>query len=484
MKIVSVSEMRRWEGLTIESGTSVADLMRDAVNGCRDWIVQNFSKRPVWIFCGKGNNGNDGLLLAYELQKLGWPIKVILTHKMDQRVPHPFPTLVDEVENVEVWPKVSFDGTCCLVVDGLLGLGGEGFSKGVTRDVLKWIREKRRSDITYISLDLPSGLNEEMGAADECTFQADFTLGLGAIKDCCLRDAVLPFTGKVVGIPICLNESIQVDSRAVFFTTRDAGEIVRKVRPNAHKYTQGRVHVWAGSAKMPGAAMLVTRAALRAGAGLVKLYAEPIVCELAVLHTPEILLQPIESGGDLPPDFLQADAFVIGPGLGRDEKTEVIFKKLLPKLEYPTVLDADALYFLSKITGFEVPEPFVLTPHTGEMGRLLGHDVLERVEAAMEWVKRNRGALVLKGAHSLISQNGLPTSYNSTGNAGMASAGMGDVLAGVIGGLLAQGYSSFDAARLGTFLHGLAADVVVRKSGFQSLIASDVVDHMGWHLVE
>lgn len=479
--------MQLWERQAILGGATIANLMQEAVEGCLKVIQsQIHAPRQTIIFCGRGNNGNDGLTLAYELQKLGWPVQVILTHQPKERTAPPFPHLDDLIKQALVWPITpQRNHKPKLVIDALLGIGARGPAHGATKEIIAWCRNRKNPTDIYLSIDIPSGLDPDASDGEALilskveTFPADITCAIGAVKQGCLRDAARPSVGKIFGIPLPISETPTLRPEGEFFTVENAVSIFQRIPNVAHKHARGRVSIWAGS--MPGAAILASRAALRAGAGLVKLYAKPEVIATTIAQVPEVIAHPVNPDEHLPASFFDCHAHVIGPGLGRHPITRESFFEMLPCLVHPVVLDADALYFLS--TDLEqirrIGAPFIFTPHVKEMQRLVDKEFSERDEIASAWVKEHGGTLLLKGPHTIIAEKDKNLSFNSTGNPGLATAGTGDILAGILGGLLAQEYSCWDAARMGAFLHGLAADLAVADSAEQSLIASDVANYLG-----
>ncbi|MFH1067258.1 MAG: NAD(P)H-hydrate dehydratase [bacterium] len=478
MNVLTSTQMREWEKTAVASGVSVADLMETAVAGCLRIIQEAVPHpRPTIVLCGKGNNGNDGLALAYELEKRGWPVEVFLTHPPRERAPHPLPHLGAFLQGAATWPAQPEEiHHPKLVIDALLGLGAKGAIGGVMREMLEWCRIQKKNRDVYVSIDLPSGLDPDTGKPDEVAFQADITCAIGAVKQGCVADAALPFVGKIETVP--LPQLPFLPTNQEWMTKEVVATLARRLPIGIHKHSRGRVNIWAGSVGMLGAAELAARAALRGGAGLVKLYLPPEL--FAAVQTPEIITRAAPTNAPLSDDFFECHACVIGPGLGRDDTTRNRFFDTLHRLKQPAVFDADALYFLS--TNLEqleqISAPFILTPHTGEMERLCGTKD-NRAKSAADWTQKHRGVLVLKGPHTVVAEQNRPLSFNGSGNPGMATAGMGDALAGMLGSLLAQSYAPWDAARLGVFWHGLAADIAARAASEQSIIASDVIEHLG-----
>lgn len=482
MKIVSTSGMKEWEDATIQKGISVQRLMQEAVQGCFDFITQKLPPFPLIILCGKGNNGNDGLLLSHTFREHEprRPVVTILSDPPDQRREPPFDFLKDFAARCPVWPSLAglekFPNKRTIVIDALLGLGAKGAPRGVAAELLEWAQSRKRSGDLYVALDFPSGLDGDSGQVFEPHFPADFTCALGAVKKGCLKDSAAAEVGLLQAIPLSLSSEFLPQGNDDYYTAEDAFAHVKPLSSMVHKHSRGRVGVVAGAKGMTGAAALSCGAAFRTGAGFVKLYQDEFLLTEAFPVT-EVVRLPLGKDGLPGEDFWKNHAQILGPGMGRTDEIGGRFAKLFPLLDKPAVLDADALYWLGKNRTLlkELRPCHVLTPHTGEMQGLLGHDLSERWAAAEEWTSQYPGVIVIKGLRTIVATRGKAMSVNATGGPSLATAGTGDVLSGVIGGLLAQGYEPFEAARLGVFLHGLASEL----SGLgRSMIASDLLSSL------
>ncbi|MDR1190606.1 MAG: NAD(P)H-hydrate dehydratase [Verrucomicrobiales bacterium] len=481
MKIVPPTIIQQWEQDTLAAGITVSALMRQAVNGCFRFITGKFPVPGAALFlCGKGNNGNDGLWLAGLLAGQGWDIEVLLTESPATRKLVDAPAIRLALANAQVWPACHSyhleDHEPALVFDCLLGVGATGEPAGKTREMLEWWQAQRRPWHVTVSVDTPSGLDADSGAAAACAFEADFTLAIGAVKRGCLTATGGKVSGRLVPVPLTTYQD-HADQFADFFDLPMAREMARPLTVTMHKYQRGDLSVFAGSPGFLGAAVLVTRAALRAGAGVVRLFCHPDCYRELSLKTPEVMVAPWD-GQSLPEKAATSDAWVAGPGFGTDPAAERKFALLLRAATRPLLLDADALLLLNAQTQLLPTRnyPIVMTPHEGEFKRLRGSPVTDRQAAALAWInKYPNTTLVLKGAHTLVADSDRQPSYNGSGNPGLATAGTGDVLAGVIGALLAQGLAVGDAARLGVYWHGLAADVALSTQTEQTLRAGDVI---------
>ncbi|MFQ3671052.1 MAG: NAD(P)H-hydrate dehydratase, partial [Verrucomicrobiia bacterium] len=484
MHILSSATARAWEDAAFTSGTSRSTLMAEAVHGCFHQINRRWPHpRHALVLAGKGHNGNDALALAAQLRLAGWSVTTISTVAPHARADAPLPEIAAQAEAALLWPArpASALPPASLIIDGLLGLGASGPARGVTRDLLLWLQQAMPSSAVRLAIDGPSGLDLDTGEHDEATFRADFTLVLGAIKPGLLLDASLPLVGRLLPIPLPSLDLTPLPPHELlgetWFGLSDAQALARPTPVHASKHRRGQLGILAGSRGMDGAAVLAANAAVASGCGLVRLWTRlPPDHPLPGLF-PEVMRV------DDPANLLRqrSSAFVLGPGLGHDPELARLLAGFLPNLTVPAVLDADALNLLALHPELwaKISFPFVLTPHTGELQRLLGRSFPERKEAAFIASERFGGTLVLKGPHTLVTARESPLSWNASGNPGMASGGMGDVLSGVIGTLLAQGYPPLEAARLGVFWHGLAGDQAASEAREQTVHPAQVCRFLG-----
>ena len=486
MKTVSTAEMRAWEQKVLQSGMRAEFLMQHAVSGLMARWIKRFP-RPgqALFFCGKGHNGNDGLWLAELLRRHGWDVAIVLSHQPSQRRAVESAEVRASIQHASVWPQTpefpGRTGKIRILVDALLGTGASGAPRGMEKELLSAMAGLSSSFDFKISLDAPSGIDADTGQPFPDAFRADLTMCLGAIKKGLLQDQARPWVGRLDCIPLPLPLETCDASGSDTFHLQDAHSLARHLSASSHKYQRGTLSVWAGSPGMGGAALLSAGSGLRAGAGLVRLYTHPGL-ESAILQShPEIMTWPLTPAA-LPAAFFKAKAWVLGPGIGVTDENFTILKNLLTSAPCPLVIDADALTLLARDTGLlnECHQPVLLTPHHGELERLLGEPFVERSSAADIWLKRHPSTiLIAKGPNTLVAANNQRLSHNGSGNPGMASAGMGDVLSGILGSLLAQGYAPWDAARLGVYWHGLAADHAAESQTEQCLNACDLISHLG-----
>ena len=474
MIVLSPPLARTWEEKSLQAGARIKDLIRQAVDGAlRELRPFLFKPGTALVLVGPGHNGDDAALLGIELKELGWDVEFLLSRSPGRRI-HPDPRVKPKLwKKALVWPRkpshfLKTKGPR-LVIDGILGLGATPPPRPAEAGMISWVSQQKRGADLYVALDLPSGLDPADGSAPGPVFPADLTLALGSVKAGCLRDSALPFVGQLRATPVDFGTPAP-NSSLDFFRPQDAWQILRSRSANLHKHSAGIVHLWAGSVEYPGAASLSASGALRSGAGYVRLFTDLSVAESLSPHLPELLLHRLSPGSAPEPGiFLQnASALVVGPGLSAGEALETFLSQLLPKIKAPIVLDAGALDILTRRPEILVTasSPILITPHTGELARLLGHPLEDRADAAREWLEKFPATLLLaKGPHTLVAASGHPYSFNGSGGPAQATAGMGDLLAGILGGLLAAGYPPFDAARLAASWHGVASDMALEQGG-------------------
>jgi hydroxyethylthiazole kinase-like uncharacterized protein yjeF len=488
MVVLTAAEIRSWDQYTIrhEPISSFA-LMERAAGACTDIITQQFSNRhPVYIFCGKGNNGGDGLVIARLLTQLGYTVDTFILETGKSGSPdfqHHLSLLrqttsrLHYLQSGESLPSFPSD---CLVVDALVGTGLSRPLQGIAKEVVKGINSARPTNL--LAIDLPSGLLADRTVPGSTAIEATQTLTFQCMKPSLLVQESAPYTGKVTILPIGLHpgylETIELAMRLV-----DAALARSLYCPRsrfAHKGTNGNALLVAGSHGKMGAALLSTRACLHGGAGLTTVYIPSCGYTTLQLGAPEAMVITDESErwlATLPDHLEQYRAIGIGPGLGTKEETKQLVHFVLRRYNRPLVIDADALNCLEGEKDFYLPKQSILTPHPKEFDRLFGpHQTdLERIETAKAAAARLSAFIVLKGHHTAIVSPEGRVFFNTTGNAGMAKGGSGDVLTGLLAALLAQGYAPGDAALLGVYLHGKAGDYAAKALSQESMVASDLI---------
>lgn len=505
--ILTADEMRAAEAWAMGHGVPGSTLMENAGLAVARAIESRFGKeRRVAIVCGPGNNGGDGFVVARVL-KSDWTRVYVIgdpdTIKGDAR--HHFDRLRKERSRLSVtairtpaeWAEKAAEfGRCTVVVDALLGSGARGAPRDLVAVVIESIQKERSRGARVVSVDLPSGVPADGGPVDWPTVEADVTVTFAAKKPGLVFAPSSDRAGSVVVAPIGIpDEALRSHDRGAGLFELEAGDARAAFPPRArdsHKGSFGHVLLVAGSVGKTGAAVLAARGALRAGAGLVTVASVDEVCRVVSVSQPEVMTvslgEGVECGSvsdasarilEMAGDF---DALVIGPGLGRSEQTQEFVLDVVGRCGLPVVIDADGLFglraqALSRVARRD--KPTILTPHPGEMARLLSSDSAsiqgDRVQALRKAVSGTKSTVVLKGHHTLIGNEGGDVWLNPTGSPSLATAGTGDVLAGVIGAILARGVYPDRAAGAGVFVHGLAGERAGKRQPWGA-IAGDIAD--------
>jgi ADP-dependent NAD(P)H-hydrate dehydratase / NAD(P)H-hydrate epimerase len=503
--LVTAQQMRELDRLTIERGTLGHVLMERAGAGATAALLKLFPhvrKKPVLVFAGKGNNGGDGFVMARLLKKAGVACEVILTAKKDDvkgdalrnlqafaRMRGRISEVTDPKQLDAVQKKLS---KCGLVVDALLGTG---LSAPVHGFMSELIEQMNASGVPIVAVDTPSGLDSDRGVPLGTATRATLTVTFGYPKIGLLQPAAKTYVGQleIVDIGIAAEALAAVNPQTMLLTQESVGALIRPRTLDAHKGDFGHLLVLAGARGKSGAALLSGGAALRVGTGLVTL-AGPTslnaIFSTALVETMTIPMPECEDGSlALNENAMAAavqgkSAIAFGPGVGVSSDTTSLTQWLLATSTVPLVIDADGLNCLATdLTALrQARVPVILTPHPGEMARLAKLNNAEvqsqRLEVAQTFAREYRCYLILKGSRTVIAAPDGRAWLNPTGNPGMASGGMGDVLTGILGGLLAQGYTPKHACQLGVFLHGYVGDRAAEEKGEVGIIARDLIDRL------
>ena len=508
MKIATAAQMRDLDRRTIqECGIPGIVLMENAGRGAAELLVRYFPhvrEGMVAVLAGRGNNGGDGFVIAKHLKNWGVRTKVYLFASVDD-------VRGDALTNLQIWLKmggalleVPYKGNFArikkevakahLFVDAVFGTGLNAEVKGFLKEVVSFINTLPQP---VVAVDIPSGLDATQGRVLGTAIRADLTTTFGLAKIGQVVEPGARYVGKLevvdIGIPRTFIEEADIRTHLL-----DPGELNMSLlapRPlQAHKGDYGHLVVVAGSPGKTGAAAMVCSGALRAGTGLVTLGIPAALNPILESKLTEAMTEPLPDAGT---GYLAADAgekivqilkgktaLALGPGISTQPQVREILLNLIPQLPLPLVIDADGITALA--AGAEVlkkcKNPVILTPHPGEMARLMGLTTdtvqADRIGVATTCAAAYGCIVVLKGHKTVIAAPQGEVYINTTGNPGMASGGTGDVLTGMIGGLLAQGLPPLEAAAWGTYLHGLAGDRAAQALGEIPLIAGDVIDHI------
>ncbi len=429
--------------------------------------------KSLAVICGSGNNAGDGYIVAKLAQLAGFHVQVFSADpaklKGDARLA--FEQYQSSNRNILPLPNQAIEAD--VIVDALLGTG---LDRPVTGEYLAAIKAMNASAGGKLAIDIPSGLSADTGHCLNSAVEADVTLTFIALKQGLFSGQSADYCGEIYFDALAVPES-------VFFDVPPSAHRVSKQstpqrRRTAHKGNYGHVLVIGGALGYSGAVRLAGEAALRVGAGLVSLATHPEHATVLNLDRPELMCHGIRTVAQLNHLLEKATVLVLGPGLGQCEWATSLFQAATAA-QQPIVMDADALNLLAQSPATN--PNWILTPHPGEAARLLACSSAviqqDRFAAALSLQAKYQGTIVLKGSGTLIVSNDR-IAVSTTGNPGMASGGMGDVLAGVIGGLLAQGVHPSDAAEQGSYLHGLAADHAAQASGERGLLARDLMPYL------
>ena len=491
IKVLNASQIRKADNYTIEHEkiSSVELMERAAAAFVRTYVQMYDEKQPVLVFCGTGNNGGDGLAIARMLLSQQFKVQVYVVRR-EGKASADFQENLEklnkyhepvEIQGEDDFPEIPKES---VVIDALFGTGISRPLEGLYASVIDKINE---SGAEVVAVDIPSGMYPDVPAGENDTIvRADTVITFHNPK----LSFLMPSGGRWIRTWKIVNIGLHqgfLDGLATPYCFSDPNSI-RKIYKSrskwSHKGDFGKVLLIAGSRGKMGAGVLCARACLRSGAGLLSVYLPACGYDIMQISLPEamVMTDPSAEHFSEAPDPEGFDVIGMGPGLGTSEETMKAFRDLLMKSSQPMVLDADALNLLSKHNEIleYLPENAVLTPHPKEFRRLTGEwrNDFERLQKQLDFSKKYKVVVVLKGAHTSISSPDGQVYFNSTGNPGMASGGTGDVLTGILAGLLGQKYSPFEAAILGVFLHGLAADLAAKELGEEALIASDLIRYL------
>jgi ADP-dependent NAD(P)H-hydrate dehydratase / NAD(P)H-hydrate epimerase len=509
--------MREAEKAAFARGAEVEALMDQAGAGVAQAVMKFFPcPGKCIVFAGKGHNAGDALVAAQRLRRCGWKIEVwlafeegdcseLMRKKLDAlRATAPkVPDWTDQtghdigVTILELFACAADSlaakqdaiaaeaylstASPIIILDGLLGLGARPPLRNPIRAACRCINQLRRKSGAYVfAVDLPTGLDGDSGKTDRSGVIADFTVTIGFAKSGLVADDALDFVGRLEVVPLNGLQPPATKAKEIVACPPVLRELLPRRKFRAYKNQFGRIGVVAGSKGFIGAALMTSQGALRAGAGLVEVFVPEEIYQIVAAAAPqEAMVKPVQCYRDLLKE--NTDVWALGPGLGKARAVEIL--ELIEKAKQPMVLDADGLNIVAdKISTLKrCNGERLLTPHPGEMKRLFLGKEQTRAATATKFCSRFSVTLLFKGSRTIVTERDRPLSYNTTGNPGMASGGMGDVLTGVCAGLAGQGLSLYDVARLGAWVCGRAAEIAIFRRGQseQSLLARDVLKHLG-----
>ncbi|HAQ21211.1 MAG TPA: bifunctional ADP-dependent NAD(P)H-hydrate dehydratase/NAD(P)H-hydrate epimerase [Prolixibacteraceae bacterium] len=495
MKLFTCQQIAEIDRLTMKHEPILSiDLMERAAQRVAEWILQKIvNDQPFYIFAGPGNNGGDALAVARMLAGCNYTCTVFLADfgrelKDDAainltRLKEQNKVLLKYIDSEDSIPEIPNEA---VVIDGLFGSGINKSLEGLAREI---VRKINQSGATVISIDIPSGLFGEDNTQNDLSgvVRASYTLSFQFPKISFLFPENADIVGDWEVLPIGLHPEaiLQAESKYFNLTKTYISGTIKKRAKFSHKGIYGHALLIAGSYGKMGAAVLASRACLRAGVGLLTSHIPRLGYEIIQNSVPEAMTS-IDHSDTVFTEFPELGPFSaigVGPGLEKKPETQMAFKKLLQAKPKKMVIDADALNILSENKDWLelLPENTVLTPHPKEFERLAGEtsNSFERLQKQLQFSVNYKVIIVLKGAHTCITVPDGSAFFNSTGNPGMATAGSGDVLTGIILGLLAQNYTAEEATLIGVYIHGLAGDLAAAQFGQQALIAGDIITKLG-----
>ena len=507
MFVVTSKQMYNAECNAVERGISFTQLMENAGQACTKLIIKHFaiekgSKKKVLVICGKGKNGGDGFVIARALWEHGCDVTVMLACGE--------PKADDAIEMYSLVEATSIDiirynsnltllknkiESAEIIVEAVFGTG---FSGSLDNSLSILAQAVNAANGKVVSIDVPAGADCDKATVQGTAFKADMTIAISAFKPIHVIKPFNQYCGRIAVADIGItNEDFKNISSVTCFTlsSNEIRAMLPKRKPVSNKGTYGHAICVCGSMRMTGAACLAVNGALRTGAGLVTAAFPQSAYPAIAPKLTEPLLLPLESNfegtfalsamADINEKSKQANAVLIGCGIGFNKDTTTLVHNLIKDIKTPMIIDADGINALSTNIDIlkEAQAPVIITPHPGEMSRLCGKSVAEiianPIATAYEFAKKYGVTVVLKTANTVVCSPEASGIYiNTTGNAGLARGGSGDLLAGMTVSLLAQGMSAFDAAVCAVYLHGIAADEVAAKTSMRGMLPSDVLNHL------
>lgn len=489
MYVLTRKMMAEAEALADKSGQSYFHLMQNAGTGAAKFILKTVgvSGKRVVCLCGSGNNGGDGFIIADRLCREGAKATVVLTHQKPS-------TLIAQKafsllgEGVSVTEDASAIGDADIIVDAIFGTG---LSREPDKRICDIFEAVNNSGATVFSVDIPSGIDADTGRVLSCAIKADYTIALSSYKYCHIVPRGIMHCGETVVLDIGIDDRIIEGFKGKIKVIERP--TTKKRERVSHKGSYGTGVSVTGSYGMPGASIISGKAALRSGLGILKIATVKENYTACAAALPEAVFIPLESDGTtmlyenislLKRELQRASAILIGCGLGISEDVKKITRELICSAEVPIIIDADGINNIADDIEFikQVKAPIIMTPHPAEMSRLCGKTVAEiednRIEIATEFAMKYRVYLCLKGTNTVIATPKGEVFINVIGNAGMATGGSGDMLAGIILGLVARGEAVLDAVCAAVWFHSAAGDAARDELGETSMLPSDMIERL------
>ncbi len=495
MKILPIEKVRKADSYTIENEpVKSIDLMERAATQCFKWIKKRAGKSKKYrIIAGPGNNGGDGLVVARLLADKGCQVEVVILRFTDKesddfsinlkRIKDDQQVSIKELQKDD---QLDITGEETVIIDAIFGSGLSKPVKGFIGDMVKTINS---SNSITIAIDMPSGLFADKTSlgTKSIIVKADYTLSFQFPKYCFFFPENDKYIGEWHILPIGLHSDFinSVEVKDFYLEKSEIKELIKTRNKFSHKGNYGHGLLISGSYGKMGAAVLASRSAMRAGIGLVTTHVPKKGYDIIQTSVPEnmVSIDSSEVSFSEVPDLSGYSAIAVGPGLGKEKETQQSLKLLIQNTQVPIIFDADAINILAENKTWIsfVPKGSIFTPHPKEFERLIGKwsNEFERNKLQREFSFKYQSYVVLKGAHTAITTPDGQCYFNSTGNPGMATGGSGDVLTGILLGLLAQNYTPLVTSLIGVYMHGLAADLAAQKLGEEAMIAGDIVAYLG-----
>ena len=495
MKILTTEQIRKVEQLCFERYYNEAELMLKAGTACAEAIINKYGESlknaDISVLCGGGKNAGDGFVIARFLFAYGANAQIVLCAG-EPTIPEPL-MYYEQAVSSRV-PVVDFSDECTVcdfIVDCMFGIGFRGEPRAPFDSIFRTVGD---SEACIISIDTPSGTDSATGEACENCVPADFTIAISTLKFAHVLPPANAFCGDIEVVYIGIPEDCYEEEYVNTITHDEVASYFPKPDKNANKGTNGHQLNICGSYTMFGAAVISTHAAVRSGVGLVKLMTPKSAYPLAAAHLTQPVFKPCAENNlgtfsadavkDFDSEIGWADSIVLGCGIGDNDDTRVLCNYVLKKSECPVILDADGINCLSWCINIikDVKAPIVLTPHPGEMARLVSETPAEiqkdRINIARNFAKENNVILVLKGANTVVT-DGKSVFVNMTGTPAMAMGGTGDMLSGMLGAFVAQGMDAYSAAKAAVYIHGLCGEAAAKKLSQRGMAVCDMTELLG-----
>lgn len=483
MKIFNASQVKKADAVSIQKqNITSTELMERAATKAFQWIQNKFTNTETTfhVFCGQGNNGGDGLVIARLLKKEGYNVSITIVEGAGKPT-NDFKINLDRLKSVGIESTLNYAEAekKQVIIDAIFGIG---LTRPLDNEVEKVITYINSTKAVKIAIDVPSGLF--LDRKTEIAVQSDYVLTFQVPKLALYLPGNYPYVKAIKVLYIGLDEAFITDTDTNYYLTdsRAASQLYKPLSPYAHKGTQGHAMIIGGSYGKMGAACLSAKAALKAGCGLVTAYIPQCGYTIMQTYLPEamVLTDSDDHIKEIAFD-LEPSSIGIGMGLGQEQETQRAIYDFFLMKPTKTVIDADAINILSKNKEWLelLPQQSILTPHPKELQRLIGKwgDDFDMLEKLKVFSKQNNVVVVAKNARTIVV-DGYTVHVNSSGNAALATGGSGDVLTGILTGLLAQGYNNTEAAILGVYLHGLTADIAIQEISAHTFTATSIIDYL------